>query len=83
MKIFRDPVHDIIRFDKEKDKLILKLIDTKEMQRLRRIKQLGFGSYTYPGAEHSRFSYSLGTAHLMKRVIEHLSKKRGKQKNIG
>lgn len=79
MKIFRDPVHDTISFDKEKDSFILDLINSKEMQRLRRIKQLGFSSITYPGAEHSRFAHSLGTAHLMRRVIAHLSKLRGKQ----
>lgn len=79
MKVFRDPVHDIIRFDKRKDKLVLELIDSKEMQRLRRIKQLGFSSITYPGAEHSRFAHSLGTAYLMKRVIDHLTKQRGEQ----
>ncbi|NLC51353.1 MAG: HD domain-containing protein [Firmicutes bacterium] len=79
MKIFRDPVHDIIRFDKETDKLILDLIETKEMQRLRYIKQLGFSSITYPGAEHSRFSHSLGTAYLAKRIVARLAEQRGIQ----
>lgn len=79
MKVIRDPVHDIISFDKEKDDIVLKLINTKEMQRLRRIKQLGFSFITYPGADHSRFAHSLGAAHLMKRVIDHLSKLRDEQ----
>ena len=79
MKVFRDPVHDIISFDKVQENYILDLIDSKEMQRLRRIRQLGLSSYTYPGAEHSRFAHSLGTAFLMKRVIERLQRVRDKQ----
>ena len=31
---------------------MMRLIDTPEFQRLRRIKQLGLGLYTYQGAEH-------------------------------
>ena len=52
---------------------MIRLIDTAEFQRLRRIKQLGLGLYTYQGAEHSRFTHSLGTLHLMTRILERLS----------
>lgn len=51
-KVFRDPVHGYIHIQHQ---VILDLIDTKEFQRLRRIKQLGTASYTFHGAEHSRF----------------------------
>lgn len=54
---------------------MMRLIDTPEFQRLRRIKQLGLGLYTYQGAEHSRFTHSLGAFHLMSRVLERLSEK--------
>lgn len=70
LKVFRDPVHNIIRFDKEKDKLLLDLVDTTEFQRLRHIHQLGVSSFTYPGATHTRFAHSLGVTHLMSRFIE-------------
>ncbi|MEW6696519.1 MAG: HD domain-containing protein [Bacillota bacterium] len=73
MKAIRDPVHNIILFNKTKEKLLLDLIDTKEFQRLRRIRQLGFSSYTYPGAEHTRFIHSLGVAHLTNRFINKIS----------
>lgn len=73
MKVFRDPVHDIIAFDKREDRLYLDLINTKEFQRLRHIKQLGLSSFTYTGAEHTRLAHSIGVAHLMKRFITHLS----------
>src|ERR1043166_6082999 len=71
-RIYRDPVHNIIRLrtDTDEGELMMKLIDTPEFQRLRRIKQLGLGLFTYQGAEHSRFTHSLGAFHLMTRVLD-------------
>ncbi|TDX48449.1 HD domain-containing protein [Orenia marismortui] len=71
-RVFKDPVHDFIYVY---DKVILDLIDSKEMQRLRRIKQLGISYLTYHGAEHSRFSHSLGTYEVMRRILDKLSRK--------
>ena len=69
---YRDPVHNIISLDESKpeDRLIVDLIDSAEFQRLRRIKQLGLAMYTYQGAEHSRFTHSLGVMHVMTRALE-------------
>ncbi len=39
-KVFRDPIHDLIYLGPE-DRWLLDVIDTKEFQRLRRIRQLG------------------------------------------
>lgn len=64
-KVFRDPVHNYIHVDHE---LIYKLINTKEFQRLRRIKQLGTTSYTFHGGEHSRFSHCLGVYEIARRI---------------
>jgi uncharacterized protein len=74
-RIYRDPVHNIIRLrtDNGEGQLMIRLIDTPEFQRLRRIKQLGLGLYTYQGAEHSRFTHSLGALHLMTRILDQLS----------
>ena len=74
-RIYRDPVHNIIplRDDGAEGRLMIRLIDTPEFQRLRRIKQLGLGLYTYQGAEHSRFTHSLGALHLMTRILDQLS----------
>lgn len=71
-KIFRDPIHGLISFDKEKDKLLLKLIDTYEFQRLRRIRQLGVSWFTYPTAVHTRFSHSIGVAYLAGKIFDRL-----------
>lgn len=65
-KVFRDPVHDYIHIG---DRLIIDLIDTKEFQRLRRIKQLGTSAFTFHGAEHSRFNHSLGVYEITRRII--------------
>jgi uncharacterized protein len=72
---YRDPVHNIISLDESApaDRLIVDLIDSAEFQRLRRIKQLGLALYTYQGAEHSRFTHSLGVMHVMTRALELLS----------
>jgi len=60
----RDPVHGYIPMTAvEKD-----LIDTGTVQRLRRLKQLSGAHFTYPGAEHSRFSHSLGVMYLASRI---------------
>src|ERR671913_2391447 len=74
-RIYRDPVHNIIRLqtDSDEGELMMRLIDAGEFQRLRRIKQLGLGLYTYQGAEHSRFTHSLGALHLMTRILDRLS----------
>jgi HD superfamily phosphohydrolase len=74
-RIYRDPVHNIIplRDDTAEEKLMIRLIDTAEFQRLRRIKQLGLGLFTYQGAEHSRFTHSLGALHLITRILDQLS----------
>jgi len=74
-RIYRDPVHNIIplRDDSDEGRLMIRLIDAPEFQRLRRIKQLGLGLYTYQGAEHSRFTHSLGALHLMTRILDQLS----------
>jgi len=76
-RIYRDPVHNIISLDETDpdDQLLIRLIDTPEFQRLRRIKQLGLALFTYQGAEHSRFSHSLGVMHLMRRALAHLGQR--------
>ena len=66
-KVFKDPVH---RYVHVRDKLIWDLIGTKEFQRLRRIRQLGTTYLTFHGAEHSRFSHSLGVYEIMRRIVE-------------
>ena len=66
-KIIRDVVHgDIFIEDR-----FVSVIDTKEFQRLRRIKQLSVANMVFPGAEHTRFAHCIGTFHVMRQIIEH------------
>lgn len=70
-RVFRDPVHGLIEF-KGADRPIAELLDTAAVQRLRRIKQMGFAWLVYPGAEHSRFGHALGAFHIAQRVTRRL-----------
>ncbi len=76
-RIYRDPVHNIIRLEAgcADGRLLIDLIDTVEFQRLRRIRQLGLAYFAYQGAEHSRFTHSLGVLHLASRILERLQTK--------
>lgn len=56
----RDPIYGYIYITEVEREII----DTRPVQRLRRIKQLSGAHLTYPGAEHSRFSHSLGAMYL-------------------
>jgi HD superfamily phosphohydrolase len=73
-KVLKDPVHDEILVD---DPWIWRLINTSCVQRLRRIRQLGTSYLTFHGAEHSRFTHSLGAYETMRRVIGHLQREYG------
>ena len=73
-KIIRDAVHgDIFVEDK-----FLKIIDTPEFQRMRRIKQLSVANIVFPSADHTRFSHSLGCFYVMKQIIAHFDSIFGK-----
>ncbi len=73
-KIIRDPVHDVIAFRLEKpvDALLFQLLNAEEFQRLRRIRQLGMANLAYPGADHSRYSHSLGVMETARKIIDQL-----------
>ena len=69
----RDPIHGLVTFESDADEVVWALLNTREFQRLRRIKQLGFSEFVYPGATHSRFAHSVGVFHnakIMLRLIE-------------
>lgn len=73
-KLFRDPVHDIISLpvSSAEDRVLLRLIESRELQRLRRVRQLGLTHLVYHGAEHSRFVHSMGVMWVARRMLAQL-----------
>lgn len=65
-QVFRDPIYGYIKVDY---KIIKELIDTKEFQRLRRIRQLSGVSEVFPTAEHSRFTHCLGSYEVARQIL--------------
>lgn len=53
----------------------MRIVDCPLVQRLRYVKQLGFTYFTYPSAEHSRFSHTLGVGHVVLKFIEAINKR--------
>ena len=64
--IIKDPLYKQVLIP-QKYKYIL---DSKEFQRLRYIRQTSFTYLVYPNANHTRFSHSLGAFHLMSKSVE-------------
>lgn len=68
----RDPVHGAIPVYAGE----LAIIDTPLFQRLRGVRQLGFGEHVFPGAVHHRYLHSIGAMHVagqvMRRLVEPL-----------
>ncbi|MEE8792905.1 MAG: HD domain-containing protein [Erysipelotrichaceae bacterium] len=65
VKVMRDPVHGYVHVQ---DQLIWDLINSRWVQRLRRIRQLGGAYVVYHCAEHTRFSHSLGVYEIARRM---------------
>lgn len=57
---FRCPVYGFIELNEAE----VDVINHPAFQRLRRIKQLAWTDYIYPGAMHTRFEHSLGVMHM-------------------
>lgn len=67
-----DPLHGPIQLKDEitnSTDLIRRLLKTPMLARLRNIKQLGFASYCFPAADHTRLAHALGTMQVMRRLI--------------
>src|SRR3954464_7931364 len=75
--ILRNPIHGLVAFEGEEDAIVTRLLATAEVQRLRRIRQLGVASYAFPGAEHTRFAHAIGAAHVMKLFLARLRQIQG------
>ncbi|MEM4258008.1 MAG: HD domain-containing protein [Candidatus Thermoplasmatota archaeon] len=66
VKIVRDPIHGNIKVED----IFNELLETRELQRLYNIKQLGFAHLVFPGAHHTRLEHSLGTYNIAAQIVE-------------
>jgi uncharacterized protein len=75
----RDPIHGLIVFDSEGlvDECVWALLNTPDVQRLRRIKQLGVSEFVFPSASHTRFSHSIGVFHNARRLVSIIKREIG------
>jgi HD superfamily phosphohydrolase len=67
----QDSIHGLMEF-RGMETVVIDLLRTPEIQRLRRIRQLGLAHLVFPGAEHSRLVHSLGVSYLAILFARHL-----------
>ncbi|HEU0037129.1 MAG TPA: HD domain-containing protein [Kofleriaceae bacterium] len=85
-RLFRDPIHLQLRYERAEGTtlpepgrkrlgwVVQRIIDSPEFQRLRHIRQTGLANVVFHGAEHSRFSHSMGVAYLAAEMFGHISR---------
>ena len=92
-KFLRDPIHLQLRFENvdinlpipdgtgagRSSWLLRNLIDCSEVQRLRFIRQTGLANLVFHGAEHSRFSHSMGVLHLAHEMYDRIVRNMGEE----
>ena len=66
-RVIRDPIHGYIHISEQ---LIWDLMNTREFQRLRRIRQLGSTPVVFPSGTHTRMLHSLGVYEVARRMLE-------------
>jgi len=64
----KDPIYGYIRLSETEKNII----DTRPVQRLRRIRQLAGAEYVYPAANHTRFEHVIGSMYLAGIVADNL-----------
>lgn len=65
-KVVTDPVHGDIYLNR----LELLVVNSRPLQRLRRVRQLGMTPQVYPGATNTRFAHSLGTLRVAQDLLD-------------
>ncbi len=65
----RDPIHGTLPVSAHE----AAVVDSVWYQRLRHVRQLGFGELAFPGATHTRHAHSLGAMHVVGRLFDSLA----------
>ena len=66
MNVIRDPIHGSIAVSPAERAVV----ESRAVQRLRHIKQLGFAEQAFPGATHTRFAHALGAMEMASRLFD-------------
>lgn len=73
---FHDSIHGTIELsdpDLLRDEDVLRmLLGTPQLQRLRRLRLLPFGSHAFLAADHTRYAHAIGSAHAALRILQRL-----------
>jgi len=69
IKMIKDPIHGFIEFEGDSENNLKDMLSDPFVQRLRRVKQLGFSDNIFPSATHSRFAHSLGVYAIAKKML--------------
>jgi hypothetical protein len=67
-RVIRDPLHGDIRLTEFE----WQVLNCREVQRLRWLRQLGFSNLVYPGAEHTRLHHSIGTMYVADKILRQI-----------
>lgn len=76
--MIRDSLHGYIEPNEEE----WRILDSPEMQRLRRIRQMGLSPLVYPSGTHTRFQHSVGVMHVAGRFAESLNLNEQRTKEV-
>lgn len=66
MNVIRDPIHGSIAVSPAERAVV----ESRAVQRLRHVKQLGFAEQAFPGATHTRFAHALGAMEMSGRLFD-------------
>ena len=70
--VIKDPLYGFVELNRK----IKKIVNSKEFQRLRYIKQLDFAYLVFPSANHTRFEHSLGVYYLTSLFLDKTKSKK-------
>jgi HD superfamily phosphohydrolase len=73
----RDPIHIFVHMNSDERRVL----DSRPVQRLRHIRQLGMTNLIYPGATHSRFEHAIGTMEVASRIYDIVTSERSRRRS--
>jgi uncharacterized protein len=65
-------IRDVVWGDIPVDRAVRALLDTRAMERLKGMSQLGFTFAAFPRARHTRFDHAIGVYHLTRLTLKRI-----------